>query len=122
MFIILGWLLLVTFIIHELFYKKNYKVSYWVEMTLGLIMCAFLPLPLAIIGMIVLSMFISSHDEKDQKLKDDIKELEEENLKNKQIMNSPIIDTRTIEHLEYLMNDPDLSKFKARCRARGEVF
>lgn len=27
-----------------------------------------------------------------------------------------------IEMLMYLANDPDLSKFKAKCRARGEIF
>lgn len=34
----------------------------------------------------------------------------------------PIVDSNTINHMEYLANDPDLELFKARCRARGEVF
>jgi len=44
--------------------------------------------------------------------------LEKENEK----LMAPLVDNNTVKYMEYIMNDPDLELFKARCRARGEVF
>lgn len=49
------------------------------------------------------------------------KEINRLKAENETLM-APILDVNTINHMEYMANDPDLELFKAKCRARGEVF
>lgn len=101
-------------------------------MVLSLVLLLVLPLVVAIIGMILINICISyletkqrTNDEEIKRIKREEFEKSPEGIAEKNKKEQKIAKWKTDkenEMLTYLADDPDLEKFKARCRARGEVF
>lgn len=90
-----------------------------VDDLIGMSLFYFLGFWGGLISMFLINDIKKNEQDKRNKLANDLR---------KEIYNNTPKETKNvtldnnIKHMEYLMNDPDLELFKARCRARGEVF